>query len=414
MKNKIDLNYLKNIFIKYVKVDTQANEESKKTPSSDGQLELGKIIVEDLKTLGIVDSKQDKNGYVVGRVKGNTKAPTICFIAHLDTVQGISGKGVQPIVHENYDGKDIVLPKDGTVISPKEFSELMAQKGKTIITTSGDTLLGGDDKAGIAICMETAKFLMENKDFPHGDVCFVFTPDEEIGHGAELLDLQELNAVCGYTLDSDGVGTITNETFCADYMTITIKGRNIHPGLAKGKMINALRVATRFLEKLPMDSTPETTEGYEGFLHPLKMKCEEISDAKIEMLVRDFKVDGLTRLEDIAKKAAKETEKDFPGSEIHIEIREQYRNMVYQLEKDPRVVGYAQEAMKQCGMEPKFLPARGGTDGSRLSYRGLLTPDFPVGTQAVHSKQEWVCLEEMETTADIIKQLIKIWAIPQK
>lgn len=410
MKNNIDLNYLKNIFIKYAKIDTQANGEAKKTPTTQGQLDLGKIIIEDFKALGIFDAKQDKNGYVVGRVKGNTKAPTVCFIAHLDTAEGISGKNVQPIVHENYNGKDIVLPKDGTVISPKEFVELNDKKGKTIITTSGDTLLGADDKAGIAICMETAKFLMNNKDFPHGDVCFVFTPDEEIGHGASLLDIPSLNAVCAYTIDGDGVGTITKETFCADYMTVTIKGRNIHPGQAKDKMINAIWVATSFLDKLPKNSRPENTDGYEGFLHPLKINCDTVSEAKIELIVRDFKIEGLKHFEDISYKAAEETEKEFPGSEINITIKEQYRNMIYELDKDPRVVGYIEKAMEDCGIEPKFIAARGGTDGSQLSYRGLLTPDLPAGCQSVHSKQEWACLEDMGTTADIVKQIIKTWA----
>jgi tripeptide aminopeptidase len=193
-------------------------------------------------------------------------------------------------------------------------------------------------------------------------------------------------------------------------MTVTIKGKDIHPGLAKGKMINAIRIAARFLEKLPMNARPETTEGDQGFLHPVKMQYAEVSEVKLDMIVRDFKVDGLKHLEDIAKTVAKETEKDFSGSQINIEIREQYRNMVSMLEKDPRVVGYAKEAMEQCGIKPKFFQARGGTDGSKLSYRGLLTPDFPVGTQAVHSKQEWVCLEEMAMTADVVKQLIKIWA----
>jgi len=410
MKNKADLNYLKDTFIKYIKIDTQANETVKKTPTSDGQLELGRIITEDFKALGITDYKQDQNGYVVGRVKGNTNSPTICFIAHLDTAEGVSGKNVQPIVHQNYDGKELILPKDGTVISPKEFPELSEQKGKTIITTSGDTLLGADDKAGIAICMETAKFLMENKAFPHGEVCFVFTPDEEIGHGASLLDIPSLKAACAYTIDGDGVGALTKETFCADYMTVTIKGRDIHPGQAKNKMVNAIWVAKAFLDRLPKNARPETTEGYEGYLHPQKIKCEEVSEAKIELLVRDFKVEGLKHFEDLTKKAAKEAEAEFPGSQISIEIREQYRNMIYQLEKDPRVVGYAEKAMEDCGLKVKFVPARGGTDGSQLSYRGLLTPDLPAGCQAVHSKQEWACLEDMATTGDVVKQIIKTWA----
>jgi len=409
MKHKIDSNYIQSIFIKYAEVESNSVEDTGKVPSSEGQLTLGKIIIEDLKKLGITDVEQDKNGYVVARVKGNTKAPTIAFIAHLDTYHGTNGKNVKPIVHKNYDGKSISLPKEGTVIKLEDFPELKEKVGKTIITSSGDTLLGADDKCGIAICMETAKFLMENKDFKHGDVCFAFTPDEEIGHGADLLDLKKLNAVGAYTLDSEGHSTLTNETFCANFMTVTIRGREIHPGYAKNKMINAVRVAATFIEKLPVDKRPETTEGRQGFIHPVKIDGG-VTEAKLGCLIRDFKVEGLKELEDIAHKVANEVAQKYKGAEIKIDIKEQYRNMRYELDKDPRIVEYAITAMKNCGINPQLSQARGGTDGSRLSYRGLLTPDVPVGYYAFHSKCEWVCLEEMLQAANIVKEIISVWA----
>lgn len=409
MKHKTDTNYIQDIFIKYAKVESNSVEDAGKVPSSEGQIEMGKIVMNDCKAMGINDVEQDKNGYVVARIKGNTNAPTIAFITHLDTYSGTNGKNVMPIVHKNYDGKDIKLPKEGTVITVADFPELKDKKGKTIITASGDTLLGGDDKAGIAICMETAKFLIENKDFKHGDVCLVFTPDEEVGHGADLLDIKKLNAVGAYTLDSESFGTITNETFCANHLTVNIKGRDIHPGYAKDKMVNAIRVASTFISKLPMDARPETTEKRLGFLHPIKIDGD-VSSVKIGMLVRDFTVEGLEKFQAIAKKVADETMQEHHGAEIHMEIKEQYRNMKYELDRDKRIVDYAWKAMENCGYKPEMGQARGGTDGSKLSYRGLLTPDLPVGFYAFHSKAEWVCLEEMVQSAEVLKELVSVWA----
>ncbi len=405
-----DRNYIRDIFVKYAKIHSRSSEENaSKTPSTPEQIEFGKIVVQDLKGLGITDIEHDQHGYIVARIKGNTDAPTIAFIAHLDTYHSTKGDGVVPIIHENYDGKDLQLPKEGTVIKASDFPELKEQIGNTIITSSGDTLLGGDDKCGMAICMEVAKYILNDKDFKHGDVCFVFTPDEEIGHGAALLDLKKLNAVCAYTLDSEGFGTITNETFCANYMTVEVKGKDIHPGYAKDKMISAIRVASRFIEKLPMDKRPETTENRQGFLHPVKIEGG-VTNVTINMLVRDFAVEGLKVLEDIAKKVAEDTKKEFPGSEIIISIKEQYRNMGYELNKDPRVVGNAVKAMKAYGIEPKMSVARGGTDGSRLSYRGLLTPDIPAGFYAPHGKMEWVCLEDMCNSAKVVRHIIATWS----
>jgi len=409
MKHKIDSKYLCDVFVKYAKVESNSAEGATKTPSTEGQFTLGRIIVEDFKKLGVTDVVQDEHAYVVARVKGNTKAPAISFIAHLDTYPETNGKNVQPIVHSNYDGNDIKLPKESASIKISEQPELKDKKGKTIITASGDTLLGGDDKCGIAICMETCKFLMENSSFKHGDVVFIFTPDEEIGHGADLLDIKKLNVACGYTLDGEGVGSITNETFCADQLTVTITGREFHPGHSKDKMVSAIRLVAKFLEKLPMDARPETTEKRQGFLHPTKIEGG-VTTSKITFLVRDFTVDGLKKFENIAKKIADDLLKEFPVADIKFEIKEQYRNMVYELEKDPRVVAYAAKASEECGIKPEFSQARGGTDGSRLSYRGLLAPDMPCGMYAYHSKNEWACLEDMAQDADIVKQIISIWA----
>ena len=405
-----DRNYIKDIFVKYAKIHSRSSEENPgKTPSTPVQIEFGKVVVQDLKSLGITDVEQDANGYIVARIKGNTNAPTVAFISHLDTYHSTKGDGVVPIIHENYDGKDIKLPKEGTVIRLSDFPELAEKKGMTLITSSGDTLLGGDDKCGIAISMEVAKYLVSDKELKRGDVCFVFTPDEEIGHGAELLDLKKLNAVCAYTLDSEGFGTITNETFCANFMTVEVKGKDIHPGYAKNKMISAIRVAARFIEKLPMDKRPETTEERQGFLHPTKIEGG-VTSATIGMLVRDFAVEGLDTLENIAKKVAEDTQKEFPGSEIIISVKKQYRNMGYELDKDPRVVAKAVKAMKAYGIDPKMSVARGGTDGSRLSYRGLLTPDIPAGFYAPHGKMEWVCLDEMCNSAKVLRYIITTWA----
>ena len=406
---KVDKDYLLGTFIKYVKIDTASNDGATAVPSTPGQIEFGKAIVGDLNKIGVTEVEQDKNGYIVARIKGNTATPAIGFIAHLDTSSETSGKDVNPIVHPNYEPSDIKLPKNGIMISLKDNPELKDKKGKTIITSDGTTLLGGDDKSGVAICMETAKFLVTEKDLKHGDVFFIFTPDEEIGHGADLLDVKKLGLACAYTLDSEGHATICEETFCADQMIVHVKGKNTHPGSAKDKMVNAIRVASSFIEKLPFGERPETTEGRAGFVHPLKIDSD-VTNAKITCLVRDFTVEGLKDKEERCKKLAQAVSEEYKGSEIIVEIKEQYRNMKYQLDQDPRVVGYLKEACQMTGIKPELKPARGGTDGSRLSYRGLLTPDIAVGYHAMHSPTEWVVLEEMEETAKIVRNLIRKWA----
>jgi len=407
-KYKVDRDYLLDTFIKYVKVETTSQEDAKTVPSTPGQIELGKIIVDDFKKLGITDVEQDKNGYVIARVKGNVKAPAIGFIAHLDTATDCSGKNVSPIIHKNYKPADIKLPKNDIVIKMSDFPELKEKEGMTIITTDGSTLLGGDDKCGAAICMELAKFLVTDKEFKHGDVLLLFTPDEEVGHGADLLDIKKLNAAAAYTLDSEGHATISEETFSADLMTVHFKGRDIHPGQAKDKMINSMRIASVFIDKLPMNERPETTENRNGFIHPIKIDGTP-EQTTITCLMRDFSVETLKDREQRMMKLAEGVAKEFKG-EVKIDIKEQYRNMKQELDKDPRVVGYMKDAFNMTGLNPEFKPARGGTDGSRLSYRGLLTPDMAIGYYGMHAYGEWVVLEEMEETSQIVRNLIRRWS----
>ncbi|MEI6092249.1 MAG: peptidase T [bacterium] len=406
---KVDREYLLDAFIRYVKVNTTSKEITDTIPTTKGQFELGKIIVQDLKKLGITDIEHDKNGYVVARVKGNVKAPAVGFIAHLDTSPESDAENVTPIIHKNYKPSDIKLPKNNVVLTLSDFPELKEKEGKTIITTDGSTLLGGDDKCGAAICMEIAKFLVNDKEFKHGDVLLIFTPDEEVGHGAELLDIKKLNAAAAYTLDSEGNASISEETFCADRMTIHFTGNNTHPGQAKDKMVNSMRMAATFLERLPKNERPETTENREGFFHPLKIDGD-VSNTKVIGLVRDFAMEGLRERGKVVKALAEKVAGEFKGK-VEIEIVEQYKNMKYELDKDPRVVGYMKDAFKMTGLDPILKPARGGTDGSRLSYRGLLTPDMAVGYYAMHSVREWVVLEEMEETAKIVRNLIRRWGL---
>ncbi|MCX6113494.1 MAG: peptidase T [Proteobacteria bacterium] len=404
---KVDRDYLLDAFIRYVKVDTTAKEDVTSVPSSPGQMELGKMIAADFKKLGITDVEQDKHGYVVARVKGNVKAPAIGFIAHLDTSHECVADKVNPIIHKNYKTSDIKLPKNSLVIKVSDFPELKEKEGKTIITTDGSTLLGGDDKCGVAINMEVAKFLVNDKDFKHGDVLFIFTPDEEIGHGAELLDIKKLNAAAAYTLDGEGHAMMCEETFSADQMICHFTGRDIHPGQAKDKMINSIRIASRFIEKHPLNERPETTEKRDGFIHPVKIDGGT-KETKLTCIIRDFSTEKLKDRVERMKTLAQTVAKEFKG-EVRIEIKEQYRNMKLELDKDPRVVGYIKDAFEMTGIKPVFGLARGGTDGSRLSYRGLLTPDLAIGCYGVHSNGEWVVLEEMEETAQIVRNLIRRW-----
>jgi tripeptide aminopeptidase len=408
---------LLNRFIKYAKIDTQSDENSETYPSTEKQKDLLRVLVEELKEVGLADAKMDEHSYVMATLPSNIpsghpaygKVPTIGLLAHVDTYHDVPGKDVKPQTHRNYDGKDIVLPGDpSVVIRVSEEPELAKCKGMTIITSDGTTLLGADDKAGIAEIMEALWRYKEHPERLHGIIRVGFTPDEEVGRGTEHFEVKAFGADLAYTMDGSGVGEIEDESFCADSAFVTVKGADIHPGYAKGKMINALRVASDLVMSLPQDRTPETSEKREGYLHPITLSGN-VSEAKFHFLVRDFIEQGLMELEGMLKKTASAIEKKYPGSKIEIEIKESYRNMKYALDKDPRVTQYAEEAISRSGLTPKRSYIRGGTDGARLSFMGLLTPNMFDGSMNYHGRKEWVPLEWMEKSVETILHLMDIW-----
>ncbi len=407
------MNTLLDRFCRYVKIETTAAEDSETYPSTPTQLELSKLLAQELKAMGIADAAMDENGIVLGTVPA-TKAgvPTIAWIAHVDTSPEFTAKDVKPVVHENYDGKDITLPGNKErVIKAADNQELAACKGKTIITTDGTTLLGADDKAGVAVIMEATRHLLANKDIPHGELRICFTCDEEVGHGTDKIDLKRLNAAAAYTLDGEGQGHIENETFSADLAVITIEGNNIHPGYAKGRMVNAVRVAAEFLSKLPFEGlSPETTAGREGFLHPYVIEGG-VPESKIKVLLRDFDTAKLADEKKVLEEVAKQVERSYPKDKLRIkvDVQKQYRNMAEGLKREPRAVDLAVRAMKAVGLEPHMAIIRGGTDGSRLTEMGLPTPNLSTGMHNFHSPLEWACLEEMETAVKVLVELAKEW-----
>ncbi len=409
-------------FVRYTKIDTQSDEASKSYPSTEKQKDLLRLLVDELKGLGLADAAMDEHGYVMATLPSNLpsdhpasgKVPTIGLLAHVDTYHEVSGKDVKPQIHENYDGGDIKLPGDPSiVIKVEDEPELKACKGMTIITSDGTTLLGADDKAGIAEIMEVLSSYKEDPKRLHGPIRVGFTPDEEIGKGTDHFDVKKFAADFAYTLDGSGLGELEDETFCADSAFVTVKGSDVHPGYAKNKMINSVRVASSFIRALPQNRTPETTEKKEGYLHPIKFEGN-VSETKVTFLVRDFTEDGLEELEGVLNKTADEVRNRYPGSSIDIDIRESYRNMKYALDKEPRVTAYAEEAIKRAGLLPKRASIRGGTDGARLSYMGLLTPNLFDGSMNFHSKREWVPLEWMEKAVETVLHLMEIWVEKSK
>ncbi len=404
-------------FVRYAKIDTQSDEGSETYPSTETQKEFMKMLVGELKGLGLADAAMDEHGYVMATLSSNIppghpahgKVPTIGLIAHVDTYHDVSGKDVNPQVHTGYDGGDIALPGDPSlVIRASEEPALRKCKGMTIITSDGTTLLGADDKAGVAEIMEALCRYDENPKRLHGAIRVGFTPDEEIGAGTKYFDVKKFAADFAYTIDGSSVGEIEDETFCADSANVTVRGADVHPGYAKGKMVNSLRVASDFVMSLPGDRTPETTEKKEGYLHPINFSGN-VSETKMHFLVRDFTEDGLKELEGVLDKTAAELQKRHPGSKIDVEIKESYRNMKYVLDKEPRVTEYAEEAIRRAGIEPRRSYIRGGTDGARLSFMGLITPNLFDGSQNYHSKKEWVPLEWMEKSVETILNLMDIW-----
>ena len=399
-------------FCRYVKIDTQADESAGTYPSSPGQLVLSRMLAEELQAMGIKDAEADAKGMVMGTVPATpgVKAQAIAWVAHVDTSPETSGRDVKPQVHRNYDGKDIILPGDrARILRVADNPELADLHGKTIITTDGTTLLGADDKAGVAAIVEAATYLMTHPDVPRGPVRVCFTCDEEIGHGVDHVDLKKLGALCAYTLDGSGQGEIDVETFSADLALVTVTGVNIHPSIGKGRMVNAIRLAGMFLDRLPRRVlAPETTDGREGFLHPYKIDGG-VAEVTIRILLRDFDTAKLAEKAELLRGAARLIEAEYPQAKVTVNVTPQYRNMADGLPKEPRAVPFAEEAMRRAGLQPKKTIVRGGTDGSRLTEMGLPTPNLSTGEHNPHSPLEWTCLEEMDMAVRVLVELARVW-----
>ncbi len=399
-------------FLKYVKIDTQSDPNSPTCPSTEKQKNLGRLLVEELLAIGIKDAEMDENGYVYGTLPSNTskKIPVICFCSHMDTSPDCTGKDVNPIIHKNYDGKSIVLPNDNSqVLNPSEHPALLDQVGNDIITADGTTLLGADNKAGVAEIMDAVYQLINNPSIKHGDIKILFTPDEEIGRGVDKVNLKKLAADFAYTMDGETRGHIEDETFSADALTIHINGVASHPGFAKNKMENAIKIASDIIAALPKDKmSPETTEGREGFVHPVAISGG-MESATIQFIIRDFETAKLKDHEAFVEDIAKKVLNNYKGSSYSIEVHNQYRNMKEVLLQNPQLVQFAEEAIRRAGMNPVSGGIRGGTDGSRLSFMGLPCPNIFAGEHAFHSKLEWVSVQDMQLAVDTIIHLVQIW-----
>jgi len=401
-------------FLRYVRIDTTSCEASSTVPSTEKQLDLQRVLESELREIGASDIRLTPNGYLLATIPKtvtNREVPVVCLLAHVDTVEAFSGTDVVPIVHRDYDGQPIVLPDDPSqVLDPEAIPQLKEKHGDTLFTASGTTLLGGDDKAGVAIIMSLAKHLLAHPEIPHGDVRICFTPDEEIGRGVEHIELEEIAADVAYTLDGGGPGEITYETFSADKALVTIEGVSIHPGTAKDVMVNAINLATRLLDFLPQYArTPETTDGRSGFIHATRI---EGNAAKTELafILRDFERDGLAAHGNALQAACAALQALDPRAKVTCQITPQYRNMRYWLENDMRPVEKAREAVRRIGLEPCSRPARGGTDGSRLTERGLPTPNLFCGMYNVHGPLEWVSLGDMDKAVHVCLELVQLWA----
>lgn len=399
-------------FIRYVQIDTQSDPQSKSNPSTEKQKDLGKLLVTELKDLGVADAHLDEYGYVYATIPSNsTKAvPVICFCAHMDTAPDCSGKNVKPIIHHHYDGSDIILPDDpNQVITTKEHPYLLQKKGDDIITASGNTLLGADDKSGVAIIMDMANFLVNNPDTRHGAIKILFTPDEEIGRGVDHVDLRKLGADFGYTLDAGERGSYEDETFSADGVTINFHGVSAHPGYAKDKLVNAIKVASAFLDSLPKDElSPESTDGRYGFVHPVRIEGV-LEKVVVQFIIRDFITGKLAAYEEYLRGKLEDAVRKFPGATAEFIIKEQYRNMKEIVDQHPMISEYAMEAIEKAGVEVKRSSARGGTDGSRLSFMGLPCPNIFTGEMAFHGKHEYVSIQDMQKSVETIVYLSEIW-----
>jgi tripeptide aminopeptidase len=401
-------------FLRYVQIDTRSDERSRIVPTTPGQLVLLRLLMEELLALGVSDAAMDEHGYVMATVPataGLSGAPVVGFLAHVDTSPEMPGSDVVPIVHAAYDGKDIVLPDvPSAVLRAGDNPALAARIGDDIVTASGLTLLGADDKAGVAAIMAAVEILMTHPEIPHGAIRICFTPDEEVGRGADHFDVAAFGAVCAYTLDGGGVGELEYESFSADAITVLFKGFNTHPGYAKGRMVNAIKLAADFITRLPKETlSPETTDGYEGYLHPYQVDAS-VEKTSVRLLVRDFVTAGLKEKEALVERLAREVVASHGSrADVEISIEESYRNMREVLDRHPEVIGRAREAIRRAGLEPIERPIRGGTDGSRLSFMGLPTPNLFAGEHNFHSRFEWTSRQEMEKAVEVIVGLSRLW-----
>ncbi len=398
--------------IQYVQIDTQSDPQSNTYPTTEKQKDLSKLLVEQLLGIGVTDAHTDAFGYVYGTIPSNTTklVDTICFCSHIDTAPDCSGTNVKPILHKNYDGSDIILPDDTTQILSTTVSPYLTQHiGNDIITASGNTLLGGDDKAGVAIIMDFVQYTFTHPEIKHGTIKILFTPDEEVGKGTAKVDMQKLGATYGYTLDGGEAGCLEDETFSADGVTITVHGVIAHPGYAKGKLVNALKIIGEILAALPTDKlSPETTSGKEGFVHPTHI--EGIAEkARVGFIIRDFKVVGLVEKEKWLKELVENIVHKHAGATLDFVVNEQYRNMKEVLDTCCHVVDYAKEAISRTGLTVKMESIRGGTDGSRFSYIGMPCPNIFTGMQNIHSKQEWIGVKDMNLAVQTLVHLSMLW-----
>lgn len=399
-------------FMRYAQIDTTADPNSTSFPSSAKQRDLAQLLYNELIDLGLSDVEIDEWSYVFATIPSNVSQPlpTICFCSHMDTAPDCSGTDVKPILHRNYNGQPIALPDDPTQILRTEDHPYLLQKiGDDLITASGSTLLGADDKAGVAIIMELAAYLQAHPEIPHGNIRILFTPDEEVGRGVEQLNMQKLNADFGYTLDGGPLGDIEDETFSADAATVTFHGVSAHPGYAKGKMINAIKLASEFVASLPKDCwSPETTEKRQGFVHPTSIEGA-LEKASVQLILRDHDTTLMQSYPEKLRAIAQQVVAAHPGARFELQVQEQYRNMKEILKDVPFVADYAELAMRNAGLTPKRAIIRGGTDGSRLSFMGLPCPNIFTGEMAIHSKLEYVSVQDMEKAIDTLVELVQIW-----
>jgi tripeptide aminopeptidase len=399
-------------FLRYVTIDTQSDPASPTIPSTEKQKDLGRLLVAELLEIGVTDAHLDEFGYVYATIPPNTDkadVPVICFCSHMDTSPDCSGKHVKPIIHKDYSGVDIVLPDDTTqLLKLQDHPDLKNQIGNDVITASGTTLLGADNKAGVAEIMDACYQLTNHPEIKHGTIKILFTPDEEIGRGVDKADIEKIGAFACYTIDGESAGNMENETFSADGARLTINGISAHPGFAKGKMESAIKIAGQIIAALPHNLSPEGTEGMQGFVHPVDF-AGHVETATIDFIIRDFEEEKLVAHADVIRQVTESVLKDYPNATYSLDVKPQYRNMKNVLAQFPQIVDYGMEAIRRAGLEAKLCSIRGGTDGSRLSFMGLPTPNIFAGEHAFHGKQEWVSVQDMQKAVETILHLCMVW-----